>query len=79
MAKSGGEKKSQGELGGIVDLAHTINDTFAALTGKTVPEWFEEFRQRPGTLPPGETPAASEPSMPLSDAYMVLEQKAIQS
>jgi len=73
MAKREGKKKSQGELGVIVDLAHTINDTFEALTGKTVPEWFEEFRQRPRELP-GEEPAVpqQEPTMSLADAYAVL-------
>ena len=73
MAKREGKKKSQGELGGIVDLAHTINDTFAALTGKTVPEWLEEFRQRPRELPGGEQAAPQqEPTMSLADAYAVL-------
>jgi len=67
-----GKKKSQNELGFIVDLAHTVNDTFEALTGKSVPEWFEEFRQRPRELPPGEQYTPGQPGMPLADAYAVM-------
>ncbi len=72
MAKRDGGKKSQSELGGIVDFAHMINDTFEALTGKTIPKWFEEFRQRPGELPPGEEGRSLELVMPLVDAYAIL-------
>jgi len=73
MAGRKGKKKSQSELGVIVDIAHTINDTFEALTGKSVAGWFEEFRQRPRALP-GEAPAApqQEPTMSLARAYAVL-------
>ena len=73
MAKDRSKKKSQSGLGDIVDLAHTINDTFEALTGKTIPAWLEEFRQRPKELPGGEQAAPQQkPSMPLADAYAVL-------
>ena len=73
MAKRGGKNKSQSELGVIVDLAHTINDTFEALTGKTVPQWFEEFRQRPRELPSGDQVSSSDTiTMPLADAYAVM-------
>ncbi|KKK72053.1 hypothetical protein LCGC14_2907780 [marine sediment metagenome] len=71
MAKRGEKKKSQGSLGVLVDLAHTINDTFEALTGKPIPVWLEEFRQRPKELP-GEQYIPGQPVMPLSDAYAVL-------
>jgi len=72
MAKRGEKKKSQGSLGVLVDLAHTINDTFEALTGKPIPVWLEEFRQRPKELPPGEQYIPGQPVMPLADAYAVL-------
>jgi len=71
MAKRGGKKKSQSELGVIVDLAHTINDTFEVLTGKTVTGWFEEFRQRPRELPPGGEVSSSD-TMSLANAYSIL-------
>lgn len=71
MAKRGEKKKSQGNLGVLVDLAHTINDTFEALTGKPIPVWLEEFRQRPKELP-GEQYIPGQPVMPLSDAYAVM-------
>lgn len=72
MAKRREKAKSQSELGVIVDLAHTINDTFEVLTGKTVPAWLEEFRQQPRELPPGEQYLPGQPVMPLADAYAVM-------
>lgn len=72
MAKQRGKGKSQSELGVIVDLAHTINDAFEALTGKTVPAWLEEFRQEPRELPPSEQYLPGQPVMSLADAYTIL-------
>ena len=71
MVKRRGRKQSS--LGVIVDVAHTINDTFEALTGKSVPAWLEEFRQRPRELPGGAQAAPQqELTMSLADAYAVL-------
>ena len=72
MAQRRGKDKSRGSFGGLVEFVQTINDTFEALTGKTVPAWFEEFRQRPRELSPGEEGPSLELVMPLADAYAVM-------
>ena len=72
MAKRGEKKKSQSSLGVLVDFAHTINDTFEALTGKPIPVWLEEFRQKPRELPLGGQYLSGQPIMPLADAYAVM-------
>jgi len=72
MAKRTGKAKSRDSLGGLVEFAHTVNDALEALTGKTVPAWFEEFRQRPRELPPGDQYLPGQSVMPLADAYAVM-------
>ena len=72
MVKGKSKKERQSELGDIVDIARAINDTFKVLTGNTVPEWLENFRQRPRELPPGEQHISEQPVMPLADAYAIM-------
>ena len=72
MAERKGKKKSQSSLGVILDFVDVVDITFERLTGKSLAAWFEEFRQRPKELPPGEQLATQEPVMPLVDAYAIL-------
>jgi len=66
-----GKGKSQGNLGVLIDFAHSVNDVFQAVSGKTVPEWLKEFRQRPRELPPGGEVSSSD-TMSLVNAYSIL-------
>lgn len=72
MVKAKGNPGRQNTFGVIVDFVDTADTIFTKLTGKSIAEWFKEFQQQPGELPPGERVTAQQPVMPLVDAYAVL-------
>lgn len=72
MAKRKAKTKEGNSLSVLLDLVDVVDATFERLTGKNVAAWLKEFQQRPRELPQGESAAASQPSMPLADAYAIL-------